>query len=276
MMKSIVITDESIRAVILPDFGGIVSHLQINGTEVLRMDEELLGVANTLSGGIPVLFPFVSGTPGNEAIFCGQNCTMPNHGFAKDLPFDVIRAEPGLCELSLTSSAVTRHYYPFDFELRLIYEAADGGLHTTMTVQNTGCSEMPFAAGFHPYFLTPDRTKTHFSFGLTEYWNYLASDADGNPLHGMLTDELRLWEDHDTVFWNGCPNCELICEEPFYRARLECGSDFDVITVCTTEKDASCIEPWQARPGAAHRQEECQKLKPGEKKSYRYTISLSE
>jgi len=275
-MKSIVISNERIQAEILPDFGGMVARLRINGADVLRMDEGLLGVSNTLAGGIPFLFPFVSATPGREAEFKGKKYTMPMHGFAKDLPFDTVRAEDKLCEIRLTSSEVTRHFYPYEFDLRLIYEIEGDGLKTTMAVKNTGEGEMPYAAGFHPYFLTPDRSKTKFAFGLKEYWNYLAMDESGKPTHGMLEGELHLKDKHDTVFFNGCPDCEIICEEPAYRARIECGETLNVITICTTQKDASCIEPWQARPGAAHRREECRKLKPGEQQVCAYTIRLPE
>lgn len=274
-MKRIIISNEQIRAEILPDFGGTVAHLSIGGTQVLRMDEGLLGVSNTLAGGIPVLFPFVSATPGNAADFLGRTYPMPPHGFAKDLPFDVVRAEDGLCEIALGSSVVTRHYYPYDFEFRLVYEIVQDGLKTTMFVKNTGADEMPYAAGFHPYFLTPDRTKTRFTFGLREYWNYLQCDASGKPLHGIQQGELRLYDEHDTVFFGGSADCEIVCEEPAYRARIECGETLDVLTICTNLENASCIEPWQARPGAAHRREECQLLGPGEEKSCSYTIRLA-
>ena len=273
-MKRIVISNEHIRAEILPDFGGTVAHLRVNGTEVLRMDEGLLGVSNTLAGGIPFLFPFVSATPGNAAVFRGGEYPMPNHGFAKDLPFEVVQAAPDCCEIRLAASAVTRHYYPYDFELRLNYAVVEDGLRTTMIVKNLDDADMPFAAGFHPYFLTPDRTKTRFAFGLKEYWNYLQCDEQGKPLHGVQQGELKLWEEHDTVFWNGCADCEICCAEPAYRARIECGESFDVITICTNLENASCVEPWQARPGAAHRQEECQVLAPGAEKAYSYTIRL--
>lgn len=274
-MKSIVISNERIQAEILPDFGGTVARLRICGTDVLRMDEGMLGVSNTLAGGIPFLFPFVSATPGREAEFMGKKYTMPMHGFAKDLPFDTIREEASMCEIRLASSEVTRHFYPYEFDLRLIYEIEGDALKTTMVVKNTGEGEMPYAAGFHPYFLTPDRSKTKFSFGLKEYWNYLSMDENGRPAHGTLEGELQLQDTHDTVFWNGCPDCEILCEEPAYRARIECGETLDVITICTTQKDASCIEPWQARPGAAHRREECRKLMPGEQQACTYTIRLA-
>ena len=274
-MKRIQIYNETIRAEILPDFGGTVAHLQVNGTEVLRMDEGLLGVSNTLAGGIPVLFPFVSAIPGGAVSYDGREYPMPTHGFAKDLPFDVVHARADACEILLKSSPVTRHYYPYDFEFRLLYEIIGDGLKTTMTVKNAGAGEMPFAAGFHPYFFTPDRSRTRFIFNLKEYWNFLQCDAAGKPLYGRHEGELRLQDEYDTVFWNGNSDCEIICEAPAYRVKMECGETLDVLTICTNLENASCVEPWQGRPGAAHRREECQILKSGEEKSYTYTLRLA-
>ena len=274
-MKKIIISNGPVEAVILPDFGGTVAHLKLNGTDVLRMDEGMLGVSNTLAGGIPVLFPFVSAIPNNEAVFRGESYTMPTHGFVKDLPFETVRAESDTCEILLRSNEVTRRYYPYEFEFRLIYEITGCALKTTMVVKNNSDANLPFAAGFHPYFLTPDRTKTRFSFGLKEYWNYLKCDESGSPLYGTVEGEVKLADEHDTVFWNGSADCEIICEEPAYRVKLECGKTFDVITICTNLENASCVEPWQARPGATKRQEECIWLAPGTEESYSYTIHLA-
>lgn len=273
-MKRIIISNEQVQAEILPDFGGTVAHLRIHGTDVLRMDEGLLGVSNTLAGGIPVLFPFVSATLGGAAEFRGDVYPMPPHGFVKDLPFDVVSEQQDQCEIMIRSSVVTKHFYPYDFELRLVYAVDGNALKTTMIVKNTDAVDLPYAAGFHPYFLTPDRKKTRFSFGLSEYWNYLRRDADGKPLHGVHQGELRLEDLHDTVFWGGNSDCEIICDEPSYRVKMECGETLDVITICTTLENASCVEPWQARPGAAHRRQECQILAPGGEAACSYTLVL--
>ena len=274
-MKHILISNDHIQAQILPDFGGTVAHLWIDGTDVLRMNEGMLGLSNTLAGGIPVLFPFVSATAGNEAEFEGQRYTMPMHGFAKDLPFGTVRQAPHECEIRLRSCAITRAYYPYDFELTLIYEIVEDGLRTALRVKNTGARPLPFAAGFHPFFLTPKREKTIFSFGMKEYWNYLRPNDAGMPEHGRQSGALSLADQHDTVFFNGSADCELICMEPAYRARLECSADFSALTICTTQENASCIEPWQARPGAAHDLSEARWAQPGETHESVYTIHLS-
>lgn len=187
---------------------------------------------------------------------------MPMHGFAKEMPFQCVKSADDSCELQLRASEITKRFYPFDFALNLIYAAKPWGLETTMQVENLGNVPLPFAAGYHPYFLTPDRCKTTFRFGLREYWDYTALDVSGDPRHGFLEGELCLSDVHDTVFWNGDAGAEIIDAKQGYRANILCAETFDVITICTQQPNASCIEPWQARPGAAERPEECQILPP--------------
>ena len=271
-MKKITIQNEYLQAEILPDFGAAVSSLRVQNVQVLRMDYGQLGCANVLAGGIPVLFPFVSKIKNDEAVWNGETLTMPLHGFVKDMPFAVAEQAPACCVLELTSNEMTKRFYPFDFVLRLTYALEGKKLVTTASVKNNSAEELPYVIGYHPYFLAPDRTKTAFSFGLKEYWNYLQPDADGNPKHGFLDGPLSLADAHDTVFWNGDAACEIVNYQQGYRARITGDASFTTVTICTTQPDAACIEPWQAKPGAAYDRSMCQILKPGEERSCRYEI----
>lgn len=273
-MKQITIESGRVRAVIVPDFGAAVTHLSVDGREVLYFNPENLGTANVLSGGIPLLFPFVSMSRDNEIHINAERYTMPVHGFAKEMPFEPVRVWKSGCELQLQSNRMTHCFYPFDFVLRVIYEAEDRGLKTTLSVRNDSQAVMPFAAGFHPYFLATDRAQTKFIFDLKEGWDYLNYDAQGNPLHMDLKGEFKLSQDYDAVFWNGNADCELINPADGYRARLSCNHDFPVITIWTMMNNAACIEPWQARPGAIERDGECRQLQAGETGTYSYNIYL--
>ena len=273
-MRKLVIAKNGVLAVILPDFGGMVAELSVDGAHVLRMRYESLGLSNVLSGGVPVLSPFVSRCENDEAAFRDGVYTMPMHGFAKDMPFTVERAWESGCELRLEANAATRELYPFDFVLSLRYEIEARALKTTMRVENRDAAPLPFAAGYHPYFLTPDRSDASLSLRLRSFWDYLRTDADGRPAVCERTGEVLLRDAYDAVFFGGEADAEICCPGMGYRARLACGSDFPVLTICTTQEGASCVEPWQARPGAAHRPQECLWLQPGEAGEYVYAIEL--
>lgn len=273
-MKRIEITSGETRAVILPDFGGMVSELSICGTDVLRMNYGMLGMSSVLAGGIPVLFPFLSRSRNDEATFEGDVYTMPMHGFAKDVPFEVLSQWEQGCELRIVSNEMTRRFYPYDFQFCIRYELDGNCLNTTAIISNLSDRALPFVLGFHPYFLTQDRSKTEFRFGLRRYWDYTRMDAEGNPFEGMLDAPLTLNASHDTVFWEGDPQCEIVNTELGYRARLRADDTFGVVTICTMLENASCVEPWQARPGAAADRSMCQVAQRGEKKVYHYQIAL--
>ncbi len=273
-MRKLIIAKDGVMAVILPDFGGMVAELSVDGAHVLRMRYENLGLANVLAGGVPVLFPFVSRCENDEAALRGGVYTMPMHGFAKDTAFTVARAWESGCEVRLEANAATREVYPYDFALSLRYEIEGRALKTTMRVENRDDAPLPFAAGYHPYFLTPDRAAATFTMGLRSYWDYLRLDADGHPAVCQRTGDVLLRDAYDAVFFDGDADAEICCPEMGYRARVVCGRDFPVLTICTTQDGASCVEPWQARPGAVQRPKECLWLQPGEAGEYVYAIEV--
>ena len=207
-MKKILIACGALKAVVLPDFGGMVAELSIGEANVLRMDYGLLGLGNVLAGGIPVLFPFASRCENDEAEFLGKRYQMPLHGFAKDQPFEVTRTWPQGCELRLEDNAATRRLYPFAFALTLAYELRETALHTTMRVENRGEVPLPFAAGFHPYFLTPCREQARCEMQMRAYWDYAHPEADGAPAQRELQGELRLSDEYDAVFFGGRPGAQ--------------------------------------------------------------------
>ena len=156
------------EAGVLPDFGGMVSQLRIDGVDVLFINESLLGIGNVLAGGIPVLFPFAGRCAGNEAFFRDRLYTMPPHGFVKERAFAQKRRWDSGCELYLESSADTLRLYPYAFALTLRYELVEDALKTTVLLKNCEKVSMPFALGFHPYFRMSDPCQTRFQFGLGE------------------------------------------------------------------------------------------------------------
>lgn len=274
-MKKIFLKNESLSAVVLPDFGGCVSSLCVGGTEVLRLNPDMLGANNVEAGGIPVLFPFVSRTPDDEAEFEGKTYTMPMHGFAKEMPFDVAQVTENGCTLVLTSDSCTRRFYPYDFRFSISYTLEGSSLVTTVKTENLSNIDMPFVIGFHPYFYTPDRSATRFSFGLKRFDDYMRIGADGKPFRGELTGGLSLNDEHDTVFWDGDPTCEITDTNVGYYAKISGDESFDVVTICTMLPNASCIEPWQARPGAARDRSMCHILKPAASETCSYSIDLA-
>ncbi|MEF9974269.1 MAG: hypothetical protein RR893_10115 [Clostridia bacterium] len=262
-----------IAAQILPAFGAMVAQLSVDGVPVLRMNEGMLGLGNVLSGGIPVLFPFAGRFGDNAARFGGADYHMPMHGFAKDSPFEVIEADAQHCALQLCATEQTmRAFYPFDFRLEMDYRAEPDGLSTTAIIENRSREPMPFALGYHPYLRASDPRACTLSLNKRDYFDYLNGGA-----HGTLDGAIDLSRAWDHVFF-GADAVRATLENPIdrYRATFTCDDAFSVLTLCTTQPGALCVEPWQAPPNAKATPDAppCQLLNPGCTARYAYKIAL--
>jgi galactose mutarotase-like enzyme len=103
----------------------------------------------------PVLFPIVGGLKDNVYFYKGQKYSLPRHGFAREMEFELEqKTETAMCFL-LKSDAKSLENYPFKFEFRVIYELDDEYVSVNYEVRNTGNAEMYFSVGAHPAFNVP-------------------------------------------------------------------------------------------------------------------------
>lgn len=103
----------------------------------------------------PILFPVVGASSGGAVRVGGQAYPMPQHGFARRLPFTLAERSEARARLVLADTPETRAAYPFAFRLEVEAELEEAALALTFTVANTGEAELPFSLGFHPAFPWP-------------------------------------------------------------------------------------------------------------------------
>jgi galactose mutarotase-like enzyme len=103
----------------------------------------------------PILFPIVGRVPDDTVTVDGTTYPMTQHGFARDLEWDVVESDEASATLRLRDSDETRARYPFAFELTARYAMDDEGLATTYEVLNPGTTSMPVSIGSHPAFAWP-------------------------------------------------------------------------------------------------------------------------
>ena len=117
----------------------------------------------------PILFPFVGSLKNQEYIYEGKHYPMTQHGFARDMEFQVKeQKEDELCFL-LVSDDSTLVKYPFAFELHIGYRLIGDTLKVTWKVVNTNDKEMHFSIGAHsefncPLHDEPDKTRYGLDF----------------------------------------------------------------------------------------------------------------
>lgn len=80
---------------------------------------------------------------------------MPQHGFARDLPFTVIERSGDSVRLRLADSVETRVHYPYAFRLDITARVGPGRLAFEIEIENTDAVSLPYGLGFHPAFPWP-------------------------------------------------------------------------------------------------------------------------
>ncbi len=103
-------------------------------------------------GQAPVLFPVIGQLIDDKFRYNGVEYTMPKHGLARKLLFNVKECEGSKAVFSLESDENTLKSYPFDFELLVAFELKGKSLVNTMTVVNKTNGDMYFSIGAHPGF----------------------------------------------------------------------------------------------------------------------------
>lgn len=102
-----------------------------------------------IRGGVPVCFPQFA-----------DRGTLPKHGFARTLPWELVSQEQGrddaLVVLRLRDSDSTRSIWPHAFELELSVRVAGRRLDIELACENTGDAPLQFTTALHTYLRVAD------------------------------------------------------------------------------------------------------------------------
>lgn len=241
----------------------------------------------------PVLFPFVGQVSEGVYRVEGAEYKMGQHGFARDMDFEIISSCDSSCMFSLKSNEETRAKYPFDFELKIGYELKQNGITVTWNVINTGDKPLEFSIGAHPAF---NCILNNTSIRILKDGKPLDSFVNSVFGKGLLTDkvaEVKLSDgvmklnknsfDGDAfVLENGQADRVEILDE---NENMVLAVSFESPLVgiwSPPKKDAPflCIEPWYGRAdkegfnGELGEREWNNTLKIGEEFSVSYTIEV--
>ena len=98
----------------------------------------------------PILFPIVGKLKDNKAIIDDKVCEMGQHGFARDMKFEVVKDEPNEKEYVLKANEETLKKYPYLFKLTVKYHVKEDILTVSYEVENTDTKNIFFGIGAHP------------------------------------------------------------------------------------------------------------------------------
>ncbi len=100
----------------------------------------------------PILFPMVGKLKNNKTIINDKEYEIPQHGFAKDMEFDLIEETENAKVYMTKSNNNTLEMYPFEFELYVAYIIQKDTLTVKYKVINKDKKDIIFGIGGHPGF----------------------------------------------------------------------------------------------------------------------------
>lgn len=205
----------------------------------------------------PILFPFVGKLKGEAYIYEGHAYPMGQHGFARNMEFNLINQEDELIRFSFTSIPDTLKIYPFKFELIITYQLKEKSLKVSYEVKNLDSPNLYFSIGGHPGFNCPliqgeDRS---------DYWLEFEKEEQ-TPTHriqdGLFTGEtepvmdgkrLKLTKsifDQDALIFKGLQSRRVSLVSPSHKWLTFHFEGFPYLGIWSQNRESPfvCIEPW--------------------------------
>jgi galactose mutarotase-like enzyme len=249
---------------VVPERGGIVTSWSIAGNELFYLDHERFTDPQlSVRGGIPVLFPICGNLPDDTYSVGGQQYQLKQHGFARDLPWQLVAQEASEQSASLTvalvSTPATLAVYPFDFRVELEYVLTANQLEIRQRVtNNTPGQVMPFSIGYHPYFAAAHKPGLKIDIPSAQYFQktgeahpYSGSfDFTGDEIDVAFSDLQRpaasvatadtvittSWDyPHGHVIFWAVPGKDFYCLEPWTGLRNAMNTGKDLIQIASGE-----------------------------------------
>jgi galactose mutarotase-like enzyme len=253
------------RLEVVPERGGIVTRWQIQGQNILYLDAERFADPKlSIRGGIPILFPICGNLPNNTYTHKGKQYTLKQHGFARDLPWEVGEQKTdnaASITLILNSNEQTRAVYPFDFKLAFTYELQGNRLKILQRYTNNSSEAMPFSTGLHPYFSVGDKTQLAFDIPSSEYQDQQTKEFF------PFTGNFDFNRDEIDVAFRSLSRHSTSATDNRRRLKIAISySDlYSTLVFWTLKgKEYFCLEPWSAPRNALNTGENLFSLEPGD------------
>lgn len=264
------------RLEVVPERGGIVTRWRIQGQHILYLDEERFANPElSVRGGIPILFPICGNLPDNTYSYQGTQYSLKQHGFARDLPWEVLERSTDDCAsltLSLSSNAQTRTSYPFDFQLTFTYKLKGNTLSIRQHYANKSDEAMPFSTGLHPYFWVTDKKLLSFDLPVSEYQDQKTGEVcPFNNQFDFDRDEI------DIIARSLSANsASLTNHRRHMQIALQYSDRYSTLVFWTVKgKDYVCLEPWSAPRNALNTGDRLTYLLPNSSCETKVDLSVS-
>ncbi|MGN0350521.1 MAG: aldose 1-epimerase family protein [Roseburia sp.] len=211
----------------------------------------------------PVLFPIVGSLQNGAYSFDGKEYPMSQHGFARDMEFELVKEGTDELLFTLEDTAETREKYPFAFRLEIGYRLQGRDVIVSWNVINKGEKEMYFSIGGHPAFLCPLHSEEKQSDYKIHFENTDKITAGILSDHGTLSEKQKTYAlengylnittdlfDEDALIVEKNQAQKVSLCDPSGKAYLTVSFTAPLFGLWSPAKKNApfvCIEPWYGR-----------------------------
>ncbi|MEB3276837.1 MAG: galactose mutarotase [Cyanobacteriota bacterium] len=247
---------------LVPERGGLITGWRSGGHEVVYLDlDRFLDPAQSVRGGVPVLFPITGGLPDNRLPLPQGDFILGQHGFARQQPWQMEPLADGRgVMLQLADTPETLQSYPFRFLLSMEVRLAPGALEITTTVENRSSDAMPFSFGLHPYFNLSSLEGVRFEGLPPDCFNHLTMAP------AVTAEQMeRLASGIDLLVRPTAAAVRLLDPAAGTILELQLSPPFDLVVLWTEPpRPMVCLEPWSGPRQALLSGDRKIELQPGQ------------
>lgn len=238
---------------------------ELKSLKKLADDQEYMwcGDAKFWGRTSPVLFPFVGGLKNKEYRFEGKTYSMTQHGFARDMDFELETQTESELWFTLESTEETLARYPFPFILNLGYRLEGSTVTVLWKVANPSEKQMYFSIGGHPAFncpLTEGTKQSDYSVSFADTDEIVSTRISEEGLATGCMDIYHLADGHLSLTSNLFDHDALVIEDhqtdtvalcrkdgtPYLTVKMEAPL-FGIWSPPGENAPFVCIEPWYGR-----------------------------
>lgn len=137
--------------------GEAVVEIDYHGAELksfVKNGKEYMWTADPQFWGrtAPVLFPTVGQVADGVYRHEGSQYKLPQHGFARDMDFDLVASDESSALFRLESNEETMAKFPFEFVFEIGYILEGSKLYVSWMISNPADKDLHFSIGSHPGF----------------------------------------------------------------------------------------------------------------------------
>ena len=252
MCKEIKILSEGLK-VTISTIGAEITSIKKGENELIWQSDP-----NVWKGHAPLLFPICGGLKDDKFVYDGQEYTIPKHGFARTIEFEVESLSKDSVTFLLKSNGETKKCYPFNFELRVVYKLNKNELTIVYDIKNMTDGDMYFSIGSHEAYSCPNGI-TEWSIIFDNEEDLIATPVDGPLLtydENVIMKNTRLlplkdeYFEIDALVFQNLKSRRLILKNDRTCDEIKLDyTDFPYLLIWTKPNAKYiCLEPWCGIP----------------------------